>query len=62
MLQTTFITYWAKIKQLSSPKNDRFDAPDPHWFRDPLAHPDIRMMTLREIADLPIDPYLINDQ
>jgi hypothetical protein len=24
---------------------------------DPLAHPDIRRMSLRELADLPFDPY-----
>jgi len=34
----------------------------PYWRRDPLAHPDIRRMSAREIADLPIDPSLIDDQ
>lgn len=24
---------------------------------DPLAHPDVNRMSLRELADLPIDPY-----
>lgn len=24
---------------------------------DPMAHPDIRRMSLRELADLPFDPY-----
>ena len=26
------------------------------WRRDPLSHPDLRRMSLRELADLPFDP------
>ena len=29
------------------------------WRRDPLSHPAIRHMSLREIADLPFDPSKI---
>ena len=28
----------------------------PVWCSDPLAHPDIRNMTLQQVADLPFDP------
>ncbi|MEP4196804.1 MAG: hypothetical protein ABJL99_14350 [Aliishimia sp.] len=62
MLQSTFITFWTKIKYHARPNDDRIEAFDPRWSRDPLSHPDIRKMTSREIADLPIDPELIDDQ
>ncbi|MEP3947250.1 hypothetical protein [Ascidiaceihabitans sp.] len=38
------------------------DHHEDRWRRDPLSHPDIRKMNKREIADLPIDPYLIEDR
>lgn len=39
----------------------RADHHEDGWRRDPLSHPDIRKMNKREIADLPIDPNLIED-
>ncbi|MDF2369699.1 MAG: hypothetical protein P1V21_02790 [Rhizobiaceae bacterium] len=31
-------------------------ARQPVWCSDPLAHPDIKRMTLQQVADLPLDP------
>ena len=36
---------------------ERTDACEPTMIPDPLAHPDIQRMWLREIADLPLDLY-----
>jgi hypothetical protein len=27
------------------------------WLRDPLSHPDLRRMSVTELADLPFDPH-----
>jgi hypothetical protein len=35
------------------------DAPDGAWRRDPLSHPVLRIMSERELADLPFDPHRI---
>jgi hypothetical protein len=29
---------------------------DPRWLRDPLSHPDLEAMSLRQLADLPLHP------
>lgn len=29
------------------------------WRKDPLSHPAIKRMTMRELADLPFDPHCI---
>lgn len=34
-------------------------ADEVRWRRDPLAHPAIRAMSQREIADLPFDPWTV---
>ena len=47
------VRYFPDLKTGSATAVDQGDCP--HGWQDALAHPDIRRMSLREIADLPFD-------
>lgn len=49
----TFLRY--VFETLAGTPKDMCPGPD-DWRRDPLSHPDLRGMSLRELADLPFDP------
>lgn len=36
--------------------------PPANWWRDPLSHPDLQKMSLDQLADLPFDPRVIEDE
>lgn len=35
---------------------------DKNWCKDPLSHPDLELMSERELADLPFDPAHIDSE
>lgn len=41
------------LRSLSTPVEQADPERKAHWIRDPLAHPDLEIMTERELADLP---------
>jgi uncharacterized cupin superfamily protein len=34
----------------------------PQWLRDPLSHPELRKMSVTELADLPFDPRRVSEE
>ncbi|MCM2472593.1 hypothetical protein HGO38_03760 [Rhizobium sp. CG5] len=47
-----FKFFWSKARH----RGDRISQGDDVWRRDPLSHPALRVMTERELADLPMEP------
>lgn len=47
-----FKFFWSKAGN----RGDSISQSDDVWRRDPLSHPALRVMTERELADLPMEP------
>ena len=55
------VRYAKEISKVFSRPSATPDA-RPNWYRDPLSHPDIARMSLRELADLQFRPECIEPE
>lgn len=57
-MQINFNTLLMAFKKRSV-AHERPPPIDPNWWRDPLSHPDLKVMSQRQLADLQFAPDLI---
>lgn len=62
ILACTAVLFLLTSALMCSPPMHADFADEEQWRRDPLSHPAIRGMSLREIADLPFDPAKIGSE